>query len=69
MYIVFWKILIMLGLGMTFGGLITMMEARMIKMGDKTFTGHTVQKPTLYKISWGLTILGYLLQIFGVIIT
>ncbi len=62
------KILVLLGLGMTFAGLILMIESKTIRQNGKKFDSHVPTKPILYRIAWMLTIVGYLLQIIGVIL-
>ena len=62
----YFKLMIAVGLGMTFAGLVLMIESKILRRGDKTFDSHTVIRPLLYKIAWGLSILGYLFQIIGV---
>ena len=63
------KLLIILGLGMTFSGLICMLESTKITgpSGKKFHSSHTYIKPELNKIGWLLTISGYFYQIIGVI--
>lgn len=63
------KLLIILGLGMTFSGLICMIESKKITVpGGKEFvSSHTNKKPELDKIGWLLIISGYFYQIVGVI--
>jgi hypothetical protein len=60
------KLLVLLGLGMTFTGLIAMIKSKKIVVGNKSWGAHTVTRPMLDKFAWGLTICGYLFQIVGV---
>jgi uncharacterized membrane protein len=62
-----WKSLIIIGLGMTFFGLILMIESKVWRQNGKTYESTGIMHPSLYKMSWILTILGYLFQIIGVI--
>ena len=56
---------------MTFVGLIVMIRAKIYTTPDgKSYGGiHGSIHPVADKIGWGLTIIGYLLQIVGVLIT
>jgi hypothetical protein len=64
------KLMIAIGLGMTFAGLILMIKSREYRckqQGKKEKAESTaVEYPTVYRISWFLTIVGYILQIVGV---
>jgi hypothetical protein len=61
------KLFIIFGLGMTFSGLICLIESKTIRQNGKKFDSHVVTKPTLNRIAWVLTITGYICQIVGVI--
>ncbi len=62
----FFKLMIAVGLAMTLAGLVLMIESKILRRGDKKFDSHTVIRPVLYKVAWGLTIIGYVFQIIGV---
>jgi len=62
----YFKLMIAVGLGMTFGGLVLMIESKILRTRGKVFDSHTVIRPVLYKIAWDLTIMGYIFQIIGV---
>jgi hypothetical protein len=62
----YFKLMIAVGLGMTFAGLVLMIESKILRRGDKTFDSHTIIWAILYKTAWGLTIVGYIFQIIGV---
>lgn len=64
------KAFVIVGLGMCFGGLILMIHARRqtTPNGTQFDNSHAVISQTKNRWGWFLTILGYLLQIMGVII-
>ena len=62
----YFKLMIAVGLGMTLAGLVLMIESKILRRGEKKFDSHTVVRPVLYKVAWGLTIIGYIFQIIGV---
>jgi len=62
----YFKLMIAVGLAMTLGGLVLMIESKVLRQGNQVFDSHTVIHPKLYKMAWGLTIVGYVLQIIGV---
>jgi len=64
-----WKVLLLLGLGMSFGGLVCMIEARKYIQGGKSHLMPTIQSPVINKIGWSLTIGGFICQVIGVIIS
>jgi len=63
------KFLIIFGLGMTFAGLLCMIEARIYKTpdGKKFYSSHADIKAEFNKVGWVLMIGGYVYQIIGVI--
>jgi len=65
-----WKSLIILGLGLSFFGLILMIESKILRTENgRTFDSHTVIHPLFYKFAWVFTIGGYILQIAGVVLS
>ena len=66
-----WKVLLLLGLGSAFAGLILMMEGYVYRYKDvngktqKTYSAGSPIRGTLYKWGWRITIIGFLLQIAG----
>jgi hypothetical protein len=62
----YFKLMIAVGLGMTLAGLVLMIESKILRRGEKKFDSHTVIRPVLYKVAWGLTVTGYVFQIIGV---
>ena len=63
------KFLIIFGLGMTFAGLLCMIEAKIYRTpdGKKFYSTHADIKPEVNKVGWVLMIGGYVYQIIGVI--
>jgi len=68
-----WKLLVIFGLGMTFAGLILMIEAYIYRTktnGEKIVASSIgVVKRWMKILAWILTIAGYVLQIIGVILS
>jgi len=63
-----WKGLIIVGLGMTFAGLVCMIEAGFYKADNgKKYYSFPPIRPELAKVGWVLIIGGYIYQIIGVI--
>jgi len=67
MCVILSKIFIIFGLGMSFSGLICLIESKTIRQNGRKFDSHVVTKPSLNSVAWVLTIIGYLCQIVGVI--
>lgn len=66
MCVFYFKLMIAVGLGMTFGGVVPMIESKLLRREKQVFESHTVIRPVLYKIAWSMTIVGYIFQIIGV---
>jgi hypothetical protein len=62
-----WKSAIIIGLGMTFLGLILMIEAKVYRQNGEAYESTGIVHPVFYKVAWILTISGYIFQIVGVI--
>ena len=62
-----WKGVIIIGLGMTFLGLILMIESKIYRQNGKAYDSTGIVRPILDKFAWILTIMGYMFQIIGVI--
>ena len=67
MSIYVWKGAIVIGLGLCLAGLILMIQAHVFRTNGKTWANMHNPNPKLNKLGWLLTILGYVLQGFGVI--
>ncbi len=62
------KIFVIVGLVMSLFGLILMMESKTTRQNGKIFSdSHVPTKPKLYWFALVLTIIGYILQILGVL--
>ncbi len=65
-----WKILVLVGLGMAFSGLVLMIESRIYRSKEMgTLDSTNIIHPWYYRIGWVLTIVGFILQVFGVVIS
>jgi hypothetical protein len=65
-----WKSSIIVGLGFTFFGLILMIESKVYRKNGKV-VGYSpgIEHPIFNTVAWIFTIVGYILQIIGVIIS
>lgn len=62
-----WKLILLGGLGLSFAGLVLMVQSKFYKLSDGT-QGESVGgagRPCWLKFGWGLTIGGFVLQVLG----
>lgn len=68
MYSWIWKGLMIIGLGMTFAGLVCLIEAGIYRNSEgKKYYSFPMIKPELNKVGWVLIVGGYIYQFIGVI--
>lgn len=65
-----WKAAIVIGLGLCLAGLILMIKGQVWQVGDKKFRNpHAELHAGVNKWGLCLTVIGYLLQVYGVIVS